>query len=314
MQVKASRVVRVFVITLVAIATSVLLYLLINNFQFRRGTTVRVHFNTVGDLNPGAWVRKAGVKVGSVTKVEPAPDEKTVIVSLTFRPGEIVRMGDKFSLISKGILGDVYIEQIPGPKSVPEVQQGHLFEGEPFFSLNDLLGGSGMQLVSDVGSSIKVIGDILRKNEASLNSTIQDIQKTAANARVISENVAAATKSLPELSAQIVSTLQEMDKTLRELQATTDRLASTLEGNLTSGSEDLAASLKSIRKTSNDIQLIVEQLSAKGSVIGTLSSAETSQRVDETLKNLQAISASLLKTSQETEKIVEGVRSVLGSP
>ena len=59
MPTKASRVIRVIFIVLLAVAASGFLYLLINNFQFTRGPTVRIHFTSVGDLNTGAWVRKA---------------------------------------------------------------------------------------------------------------------------------------------------------------------------------------------------------------------------------------------------------------
>ena len=79
MPTKASRIIRVIVIFIISIAAAVFLYLLIFNFQFTRGVEVRVHFTSVGDLNTGAWVRKAGIKVGSVTRLEPAEDEKTVM-------------------------------------------------------------------------------------------------------------------------------------------------------------------------------------------------------------------------------------------
>ncbi len=88
MAVKANRIIRVVVIIIVALATSLLLYLLINNFQFTRGLTVKVHFTSIGDLNKGSLVRRAGIKVGSVTAIEPAADEKSIIVTITFRSGQ----------------------------------------------------------------------------------------------------------------------------------------------------------------------------------------------------------------------------------
>jgi phospholipid/cholesterol/gamma-HCH transport system substrate-binding protein len=314
MRVNARRIIRVAVIVLLAVGTSVLLYLLINNFQFTRGVMVRVHFTAIGDLNTGAWVRKAGLKVGSVTNIQPASDEKTVIVTLTFKPGEVVRQDDKFALISKGILGDMYIEQIPGPKTSPNVEQGHLFEGEPFFSLNDLLGGSTMQVVTDIGSSIKVLGDILKKNEASIDAIIQDIRISAANIRTVSQNVVAVTTDLPALSARLVSSLNDLNETVQNLSRSADRLIAKIEGNLTTGSEDLAASLASIKTSSADIQLIVEKLSAKDSVVTALSSPESAAGVAETLKNLKDVSSVLLKTSQDAQKLVEGITKILSSP
>ncbi len=314
MVVNARRILRVIIITLLAIVTSGFLYLLINNFQVTRGTVVRVHFTAIGDLNTGAWVRKAGLKVGSVTNIQPAADEKTVIATLTFKPGEVVRQEDKFALISKGILGDMYIEVIPGPKTAPLVAQNQLFEGEPFFSLNDLLGGSAMQAVTDISSSIKVIGDILKKNEGSIDSIIEDVRVSAANVRSASADIVAVTKDLPALSQRLTSSLDDLNATVQNLSRTTDGLVGKLEGNLTSSSADLAASLASIKTTSADIQLIVQKLSAKDSVVSTLSSPESAAGVAGTLKNLKDVSDALLKTTQEAQKLVEGITKILSSP
>ena len=87
MAVRARRIIRVVVITLLAIATSVFLYLLINNFRFFRGPSIRIHFESIGDM---------------------------------------------------------LIELTPGPRDSPVVEEGHLFEGAPAFSLSDLLGGDAM--------------------------------------------------------------------------------------------------------------------------------------------------------------------------
>ena len=308
---KANRVIRVFVIIVVALATSVFLYLLINNFQFSRGVSVRVHFTSIGDLNTGAWVRKAGIKVGSVTGLTPAEDEKTVIATLTFRPGQIVRETDQFALVSKGILGDVYIEQRPGPKSSPLAQEGRLFEGEPFFSLTDLLGGGTMGMVSDVASSIKDIVALLKKNEGSLESSIHDIQKTAQNVRIVTDRAVQLTDSVPRLADQISTSVDELQSTVNDVAATTHRLVARMENNLGSSSDDLAASMKSIRKTSAEIQGAVDALTAQKSVIATLSSPDVSQSLDTTVKNLEEISKSLLQVSRDTEKIVQGVKVII---
>jgi phospholipid/cholesterol/gamma-HCH transport system substrate-binding protein len=346
MAVKANRVIRVIVIFIIAIASAGFLYLLINNFQFTQGMSVRVHFSSVGDLVGGAWVRKAGIKVGSVTKLEPAQDEKTVIVTLTLKPGQIVRTADKFALISKGILGDMYIEQNPGPKDSPLAAQGELFEGEPAFSLNDILGGGAMNAVTDLVTSIKKISDILGRNADSLDSTIRDLQKTVANARVISESVAEVSKTMPKLTDQVVSSMNRLEKTVNDFSDATGRVIVKLEENLTVGSSDLASSLKTLKNTTDDIQVMVDQLNTKNSVIGMLASpqtsqsltatltnleemsssltnssvigllasSETSQSLSTTLKNLQDMSASLLKATKDAQDIVGQVKTLLATP
>jgi phospholipid/cholesterol/gamma-HCH transport system substrate-binding protein len=309
--VKANRVIRVIVITIIALGTATFLYLLMNNFQFSRGISVRVHFPSIGDLNTGSWVRKAGIKVGSVTALNPAPDEKTVIVTLTFRPGQIVRQQDKFTLVSKGILGDVYIEQHPGPITAPLAKPGQLFEGEPFFSLTDLLGGDTMNMVSDVASGIKDLVGMLKKNQGAIDASIPAIQPPAENVRIVTDRAVQLTDSVPRLANQITVSVDELQSTVSDVADTTHRLVAKMETSLTSSSDDLAASMKNIRQTSAAIQGAVTQLTAQKSVISTLSSPEVSQSLDVTVKNLEEISKSLLQVSRDTQKIMEGVKVII---
>jgi phospholipid/cholesterol/gamma-HCH transport system substrate-binding protein len=309
--VKANKIIRVIVIIIIALGTATFLFLLMNNFQFTHGVSVRVHFTSIGDLNTGSWVRKAGIKVGSVTAMTPAPDEKTVIVTLSFKPGQVVRQSDQFALVSKGILGDVYIEQHPGPIDSPSAKEGQLFEGQPFFSLTDLLGGDTMGMVSDVASGIKDIVGMLKKNQGALDASIRDIQKTAENVRIVTDRAVQLTDSVPRLATEIATSVDQMQAAVEDVAVTTHRLVAKMETSLNSSSDDLAASMKNIRQTSADIQGAVTQLTSQKSVLSTLSSPQVSQSLDVTVKNLEEISKNLLEVSKSTEKIVEGVRVII---
>ena len=307
MPTKASRVIRVVVIVLVAVAASGFLYLLINNFQFTRGPTIRIHFTSVGDLNTGAWVRKAGIKVGSVTKLAPAEDEKTVDVTLTLKPGQIVRSTDKFALVSKGILGDMYIEQNPGPRDSPLAAESQLFEGQPSFNITDLLGGDTMTMVTDLAGSIKGVVDLLTKHQDEIEATLRDVARTAQNVRIVTDRAVVLTDSVPELTRQITSSMNELQSAVVDVSVTTKKLLAKLDNNLTTSADDLAASMKSIRAGAADIQTAVAALTAQNSVIARLSAPGTGQSLDATVKNLEAISKGLLEVTKETQKIVEGV-------
>jgi ABC-type transporter Mla subunit MlaD len=305
-----SRIIRVIVIVIVALATSLLLYMLINNFQFSRGRSVRVHFSSVGDLNTGAWVRKAGLKVGSVTRLEPAEDEKTIIATLSFRPGQIVRTTDQFALVTKGILGDMYIEQKPGPKDSPLVEEGHLYEGEPSFNITDLLGGDTMGMITDLASSLKGVVDMLKKNQDVLDGALKDIGKTAQNVRIITDRAVEVTKSVPEITQQITSSIDTLQSTVTDVSVTAQKLLAKLNTDLSASSDDLAASMQSIRKSTSDIQDAVTQLTAQNSVIASLSAPGTAQSLDATIKNLKDISQELLVVTKDAQKIVTGVSSI----
>ncbi len=310
MAVKANRIVRVIVIVIVAAATSLFLYLLVNNFQFTRGLSVRVHFTSVGDLNTGAWVRKAGVKVGSVTKIQPAEDEKTIIVTLTFSPGKIVREDDQFALVAKGILGDMYVEQKPGPKDSPLAGEGRLYEGEPSFNLTDILGGDTMSSVNDLIASLSEIVKILKNNQETLDQTLKDVAKTAHNVRVVTDRAVEVTNSVPDITKQITDSINELQTTVNDVSDTAHKVLAKLDTDLSSSSADLAASMKSVRQSTEKIQTAVDALTAQGAIIQKLSTPETAKSLETTVKNLQEISQGLLDTTKEAQKVVKGVSDI----
>jgi len=310
MAVKANRIIRVIVIIVVAVATSVLLYLLFNNFQFVRGRTVLVHFNSVGDLANGSLVRRAGIKVGSVHKIAPAADEKSAIVTITFEVGLTVRTEDQFALVSKGILGDMYIEHKPGPKGAPAAEEGHLFEGIPPFNMMDLLSGDTMGMVTDLAGSLKGVVEILKNNQGSLDATLKDISRTAQNVRIVTDRAVELTRSVPDMTRQITSSMDQLQAAVTDVSVSTKRLMAKLEDNLTTSSTDLAASMKAVRKSSEEIQASVTQLTAQNSVISKLGSADTAKSLDATVKNLEEISKGLLSVTKDTQKIVTGIGSI----
>jgi phospholipid/cholesterol/gamma-HCH transport system substrate-binding protein len=310
MALRANRIIRVVVIIIVALATSLLLYLLINNFQFSRGRSVQVHFSSIGDLNAGSFVRRAGIKVGSVTRIEPAADEKTAIVTITFEIGKTVRVADQFALVSKGILGDMYIEQKPGAKDSPIAEDGRLYEGIPSFSITDLLTGDTMGMVTDLAGSLKGIVEILKNNQDALDSSLKDIAATAHNVRIVTDRAVELTRSVPDMTRQITSSIDQLQAAVTDVSVTTQRLMAKLEGNLTTSSDDLAASMKAVRKSSEAIETSVAQLTAQNSVIAKLGSAETAKSLDTTVKNLEQISQGLLTVTKDAQKIVTGIGTI----
>jgi phospholipid/cholesterol/gamma-HCH transport system substrate-binding protein len=314
MATKASRIVRVVVIIFFALAASLLGYALMNNFQFSRGSTVVVHFTSVGDLNVGAWVRKSGLKVGSVTRLQSAADETTINATVVFKPGQTVRVDDKFALVAKGILGDMYIEQRTGPITAPVAEEGRLFEGEPSFNITDLLGGSTMSSITDLASSLQAVLATLQANAGALDSSLKDIAATAKNVRIVTDRAVVLTESVPQITEQITSSINTLQQTVTNVASTTQKVLDRLQTNLDSSGDDLAASMKAVRKSTDQVQAAVEALTAQNSVIAKLSEPGTAESLAATVKNLEAISESLLSVSKDTQKIVQGVSTIFENP
>jgi phospholipid/cholesterol/gamma-HCH transport system substrate-binding protein len=310
----ASRIVRVVVIIAIALATTLLGYLIVNNFQFTHGRTILVHFTSVGDLNVGAWVRKSGLKVGSVTKMEPAEDEKTIMVTVQFRPGGIVRQGDTFALVAKGILGDMYIEQKPGPRESDLAEEGRLYEGEPSFNITDLLGGSTMDAVGDLASGLKTILAVLEANASALDATLKDVAASARNIRIVTDRAVVVTEAVPDITRQITDSVAKLQATVNDVSTTAGVVLDKLQGSVATSADDLSASMKSIRRVSDDVQTAVTALTAQNSIISTLGAPATAKSLETTLKNLEEISQGLLAVTRDTEKIVQGVGTIFQNP
>ncbi|MFQ5777182.1 MAG: MlaD family protein [Terriglobia bacterium] len=75
--------------------------------------TVRTRF--AGGVDTGAPVRYAGIKVGRVEGTRIDPDDPTrAVVTISVEPGTPVRTDSKAQVSSLGLLGEYYIEIVPG--------------------------------------------------------------------------------------------------------------------------------------------------------------------------------------------------------
>ena len=128
--------------------------------------------------------------------------------------------------------------------------------------------------------------------------------------RIVTARAVELTDSVPKIAGGIAASVDQLQATVNDVAVTTHRLVARMETNLTTSSDDLAASMKSIRQTSAAVQTAVTALTAQKSVLSTLSSPQMSQSLDVTVKNLEEISRSLLAVSKDTEKIVKGVRGI----
>jgi phospholipid/cholesterol/gamma-HCH transport system substrate-binding protein len=78
------------------------------------GLTLRAQFDRIDGLAPGADVRIAGVKVGSV--VDQRIDPQTFLAVLTLRVDQALRLPSDTSaeITSEGLLGGKYVALVPG--------------------------------------------------------------------------------------------------------------------------------------------------------------------------------------------------------
>lgn len=123
-----------------------------NTFQFQ------VLLANSGGLRGGSEVRYLGPRVGKVERVlvenpkAGGPPEVAVTVRLTDKRITI-RREDKFCVATAGLLGEEYLEVVPGPSSSPPVPEGASLWGKASPSVTDASTvGGALGLAAKLGS------------------------------------------------------------------------------------------------------------------------------------------------------------------
>ncbi|MDA1070369.1 MAG: outer membrane lipid asymmetry maintenance protein MlaD [Proteobacteria bacterium] len=104
------------------------------------GITVTADFSTVGSLKPGADVRLAGIKVGTVTRLSlgEAPFYGA-IATLNLRQGLDLPDDSSASIASEGLLGGNYVQISPGGSSDALQDGGQIEYTQPAVDLMDMI-------------------------------------------------------------------------------------------------------------------------------------------------------------------------------
>lgn len=218
-----------------------------------KGHRLDVLFDSVAGLNDKAPVRVAGVRVGTVEAI--GLEGRRARITLLLDQAVELPAGSTAQIANAGILGDKYIELIPGPAGGPPMSPGQVLEGETPVTFDqalqrfDKLGQSLQQITGDV-SAQGDMGATIRRLLANLEATSSDVRllvssnreqvgATVGNFERFSENLA---RELPRLTEQIAQLLANVDSVVVE------------------NREDFQGSLENIRRVSGELETTVENL------------------------------------------------------
>ena len=101
---------RIGVMVLGAVLVAVILVMMFGRISspFQRIYTICVKFPSVSGLSAGAPVRKNGIRIGEVSKIELAADDQVLV---TLRLNANYRIGqDETCWLRKSLLGDAWLE------------------------------------------------------------------------------------------------------------------------------------------------------------------------------------------------------------
>lgn len=144
-----------------------------------RGYLLYVTVENAGGLDPRTPVQIAGVEVGKVDSIK--LEGYKALISLHIRKGVPVPADSKVSIKTQGVLGDKYIEIIPGKAA------RYLAAGD---RIQDVVTPPDLnQVFAEVGTAAKNFGDTMKDFKGLLGEQEKEsIKKSLANIEVVSSD------------------------------------------------------------------------------------------------------------------------------
>lgn len=260
------------------------------------GKTISVQFDDVAGLKEKSDVRMAGVLVGRVDRIRLVGGKAVVDIELT--RDVALRDGASASIQSLGMLGDKYVELIPGPVGGPALPAGTTLQGDAPVSFDQIT-----RLARDIEVDIRDITSNLKESlggalgEERLSGIVDNVLVLSQELRKILEsnraNIDSTTANFREFSAQMTKLVERID-----------RLVASNAGNVTQGVEnakDLTAKLQTTVDNMNAITGKIAQ--GQGTVGNLVNSDETSKNLNEALVSVKEGVDSLTGAMTKVKKL-----------
>ena len=254
-------------------------------FSFgKKGYELRINYPQVSGLMPGHVVRYAGVQVGTVRKLNVAPDKVEVITEID--DNIKIPQGAVFTIASDGIMGEKYVHIIPPTKPGQGfISAGSSLKGTPGGGMDEFFANSGdlMKRLDNIAAAFEnVFGD--KEVQASMKSGFRNMQG-------ITENMNTFTKVMADVAVanqqDITQMIHQINELTQRMNSTASYIESIMKGVDNNGEtgRNLAAIAKNMADTTQRMENIVQVLEtvAKDPV--------TQESLKETLVNVKETSA-----------------------
>lgn len=237
---------------LVLVGSAVLLWMTfaVGKYEFgeKRGYTLQAVFDSVAGLDAKAAVRMAGVKIGTVEKVE--LEDSRAKVTIRIYPDVKIQRGTKAMVKTLGLLGEKYVELVPPEISAKEAAAP---EGSRYFQE-----GERIQVTVSPSDVDKLINQ--------LSSISDDVKQVTASLRQVfgSEQ---GTRSMEDILADLRKTtanIQEFSYALRsdgsEVVMRLNDLVASLNGVVSENRDNLKVTMENVREASKNAELALASI------------------------------------------------------
>ena len=225
--------------------------LAVGKFEFgaNKGYVLEAVFDSVAGLDAKAAVRMAGVKIGSVEKVE--LDDSHAKVIMRILPDVHIKHGVRAGIKTMGLLGEKFVEISPLEGGEAETAPR---AGEAAY----LRAGERIQITSSPSDVDKLI--------TQLSGIADDVKQVTSSLRQVF-GTARGAQSMEDILADLQRTtanIQEFSHTLRndggELVMRMNELAASLNGVVGENRDNLKVTMENIREASKNAELALASI------------------------------------------------------
>ncbi len=225
------------------------------HFEEREGYGIKALFGFAGGLREGAPVNLAGVEVGRVKQITMSYGPPPMVqLHLWLRSGVRLTRGAEAVISSANILGDRYVEILPGFKDGEVLGPGDIIRGRDPVRLEELarVGGEVALGLREVVESVRrMVGD--EESEEALRQTIR-------SAQIVTEDLEGLTADLSQIVTENREEITTTIKNFRELSETAKLFTKDLSQVFGENGEDLTATINNFRELSEILKIFVEEL------------------------------------------------------
>jgi phospholipid/cholesterol/gamma-HCH transport system substrate-binding protein len=267
----------------------------LNPFK-QKGQKLDAVFDSVAGLDDKATVRIAGVRVGRVDGVGLAGRRARVSIVLE-KPMDLTE-GTLARIASLGLLGEKYVELVPGPAGAPKLPPGAVLPGVTPPSFDD-----AMAQLGEIGESVKKVTGSLAGGDlgGSINGLVNDLRATSEQIRLmVMENRMALRSTIGNADAASATLARELPRLAEQM----SRTLASIETILAENRGNVSGSTANIREVTDKLQTSVDNLnkisgkiaSGEGTVGKLINSEEAYDQVVSTLDSIKTGVTSLSGT------------------
>ncbi len=235
---------KVGLFVLLGVILLVYMSLRLGGIKFGRaeGYSLTVDFDSAAGLDKGSSVRVAGVEVGKIKDIQLKNNKAHLILQINPE----TKIGKDFTavLTTKGLLGEKYLELIPGSPAAPALKDGEAVTRTTTYVDMDRL----LTVLNDVAVDIKSVSESLSKviggpeGERTLKSIIKNIE---------------------EISDRINHMVAKNDEKVNHIMTSLDEFTSLLKTQGPVITDDIKAAIKNLNdslvKTSNNLNDMITE-------------------------------------------------------